>query len=159
MKIPLNIDLQQIFLHLFNFSVLVLGLYLLLYNPVKKFMDEREGHYHKLDNDANEKQKEAETLKLAYQERLDDLELEIEERRSKSIEEAQQTADKMLQEAKEQVEKMLADAEESARQVRAKMLEETEREITDMTLSVTEKILTQSGSEALDQFLKAGDKE
>lgn len=35
MNIPLNIDWQQILLHLFNFAILVGGLYLLLYNPVK----------------------------------------------------------------------------------------------------------------------------
>lgn len=39
MNIPLNIDWQQILLHLFNFSILVGGLYLLLFKPVKNFMD------------------------------------------------------------------------------------------------------------------------
>ena len=38
---PLNIDFQQIFLHLFNFVVLFAILYFLLYKPVKNFMDQR----------------------------------------------------------------------------------------------------------------------
>ena len=42
---PLNIDFQQIFLHLFNFIILALGLYLLLYRPVVAFMDKRQAHY------------------------------------------------------------------------------------------------------------------
>ena len=45
MNIPLNIDWQQILLHLLNFSVLTLGLYLLLYKPVKNFMEERAEYY------------------------------------------------------------------------------------------------------------------
>lgn len=30
---PLNINFQQILLHMFNFSVLAFGLYMLLYKP------------------------------------------------------------------------------------------------------------------------------
>ena len=41
-NIPLNIDWQQILLHFFNFSILVGGLYLLLFKPVKRFMEKRE---------------------------------------------------------------------------------------------------------------------
>ena len=40
-NLPLNIDLQQIFLHLLNFTILLAGLYFLLYEPVKKFMNKR----------------------------------------------------------------------------------------------------------------------
>ena len=39
MNIPLNIDWQQILLHLLNFVILAGGLYLLLYQPVKAFME------------------------------------------------------------------------------------------------------------------------
>ena len=41
MSLPLNIDFQQILLHMLNIVLLFGGLYLLLYKPVKKFMDER----------------------------------------------------------------------------------------------------------------------
>ena len=39
---PLNIDWQQILLHLLNFAILAGGLYFLLYAPVKSFMAKRE---------------------------------------------------------------------------------------------------------------------
>ena len=38
---PLNIDWQQILLHLLNFVILFAGRWLLLYKPVKKFMNGR----------------------------------------------------------------------------------------------------------------------
>ena len=44
MNIPLNINFQQILLHLLNFVILAGGLYFLLYGPVKKFMDGRQKH-------------------------------------------------------------------------------------------------------------------
>ena len=45
MNVPLNIDWQQILLHLFNFIILAGGLYLLLYKPVKNFMEKREANW------------------------------------------------------------------------------------------------------------------
>ena len=42
MNIPLNIDWQQILLHVLNFVILFGGLYFLLYKPVKNFMAKRE---------------------------------------------------------------------------------------------------------------------
>ena len=50
---PLNIDLQQIFLHLFNFTLLFGILYFLLYSPVKNFMAKREGYYANMEKEAN----------------------------------------------------------------------------------------------------------
>ena len=38
MNVPLNINWQQILLHLFNFIILAGGLYILLYKPVKNFI-------------------------------------------------------------------------------------------------------------------------
>ena len=43
---PLNIDLQQICLHLFNFTLLLAILYFLLYQPVKDFMAKRRSEEH-----------------------------------------------------------------------------------------------------------------
>ena len=52
MNIPLNIDFQQILLHLLNFAILGGGLYLLLYKPVKQFMEKREAYYRQEHDDA-----------------------------------------------------------------------------------------------------------
>ena len=52
MNIPLNIDWQQILLHLLNFVILAGGLYLLLYQPVKAFMEKRQSFYREQDAQA-----------------------------------------------------------------------------------------------------------
>ena len=50
MNVPLNIDWQQILLHLLNFVILFAILYFLLYDPVKKFMDKRCEYYKNIDD-------------------------------------------------------------------------------------------------------------
>lgn len=159
MKIPLNIDWQQILLHLLNFLILTLGLYLLLYSPVKKFMDERAGYYNKLDSEALEKLKQAGDLKASYQERLEGIEKEIEEKKACAVKEAKEAADKLLQAAEIQAEKLISDAKEAARQERAKILEDAQQEIADMAVSAVEKLLAQSSSSVLNQFLDVVKKE
>ena len=62
MNLPLNINLQQIFLHMLNFVILTGGLYFILYNPVKKFMDQRTAHYAEMDKAAADKLAAAEKL-------------------------------------------------------------------------------------------------
>ena len=57
---PLNIDWQQILLHLLNFVILFAGLWLLLYKPVKKFMNGRREKYEKMDGGARQKSARAE---------------------------------------------------------------------------------------------------
>ena len=55
MNVPLNIDWQQILLHALNLVILIAGLYLLLFKPVKRFMDERTQKYQSMADDAAEK--------------------------------------------------------------------------------------------------------
>ena len=66
MNIPLNIDWQQILLHLFNFAILAGGLYILLYKPVKDFMAKRESYYQNIDNETKSRLQQAEELKNSY---------------------------------------------------------------------------------------------
>ena len=74
-NIPLNIDWQQILLHLFNFSILVGGLYLLLFKPVKNFMDKRTKHYQDMESAAVEREKTTAEMEAAMQQRQAALDL------------------------------------------------------------------------------------
>ena len=59
MSVPLNINLQQILLHLLNFVILFAVLYFFLYDPVKKFMDNRIQYYQDIDEQAKQNLQEA----------------------------------------------------------------------------------------------------
>ena len=77
MNVPLNIDWQQILLHALNLVILIAGLYLLLFKPVKRFMDERTQKYQSMADDAAEKTRQAQALYADYQNRLKGADAEI----------------------------------------------------------------------------------
>ena len=76
MNIPLNIDWRQILLHLFNFGILTGGLWLILYKPVKAFMDKREQAFKDREDEATRLRDEAAELHRSYEEKLTEAEAE-----------------------------------------------------------------------------------
>ena len=159
MSLPLNIDWQQILLHLFNFSILSLGLYLLLYNPVRNFIESRSEYYKQLDSEANEKIQKAKELELSLQERMNRIQAEMEEHRAKLLSEAQNEADEILLKARQNAQKIISDARKAALQEREKILEEAHKEAASIAISAMEKMLSESSDVALDQFLEVVKKE
>mgnify|MGYP004589039821 CR=1 FL=1 len=79
MSIPLNIDWQQILLHVLNFIILAGGLYFLLYKPVSGFMKKREEKYGEMDRLAEEKLKNASEKEEEYEKKLLSAQSEIDE--------------------------------------------------------------------------------
>ena len=91
MNIPLNIDWQQILLHFFNFSILVGGLYLLLFKPVKSFMAKREKHYADMESAAQEREKSTADLEAAMKQREAEFDAALEEKRAAAAKEAERS--------------------------------------------------------------------
>lgn len=106
MNIPLNIDWQQILLHFFNFSILVGGLYLLLFKPVKSFMEKREKHYADMEAAAVAREKDTEALKAAMAQREADFDAVLEEKRAAAAKEAEAFAQQQRDAAKAQADKI-----------------------------------------------------
>ena len=159
MNIPLNIDWQQILLHLLNFAILAGGLYLLLYKPVKKFMAQRTDYYQHLEDEAQAKLQQAQDLEADAQAQLQNAESEIAEKRANAQLELEHLNAQRLQEAKQQAEKIISDAQQNAERERAKIIGSAQKEIEKMVTTATEKLLLQSTvSEAFDQFLTAAER-
>ena len=109
MNIPLNIDWQQILLHFFNFSILVGGLYLLLFKPVKDFMAKREQHYQAIDDDAAAKLREAEEKVRSADERVAALDNELTAQRESAAKEASALAERQRANAKAEADHLAHD--------------------------------------------------
>ena len=154
-NLPLNIDLQQIFLHLLNFTILLAGLYFLLYEPVKKFMNKRTAYYEDLDRQAKEKMEEARRVRRSYEERLMEAEEEIRQRGEEVQKSAAAQAQAQIQDAAEEAAHILAKAQAEARAERERMLNEVRGQISDMVAMATERLGLDSTSTAYDQFLAA----
>ena len=154
-NLPLNIDLQQIFLHLLNFTILLAGLYFLLYEPVKKFMNKRTAYYEDLDRQAKEKMEEARRVRRSYEERLMEAEEEIRQRGEEVQKSAAAQAQAQIQDAAEEAAHILAKAQAEARAERERMLNEVRGQISDMVAMAMERLVLDSTSTAYDQFLAA----
>ena len=156
---PLNIDWQQILLHLFNFVVLFAILYFLLYKPVKEFMEKRTEYYKTLDDEAKRGLADAEKTKNEYRQKLAASDDEISAKKNKAHVDTEKAREAIIKRAEKQAEKIVADARKDIEYNRAKMLKEAQTEITDMVAKAAEKLVAQSTtSEAFDQFLGAAER-
>lgn len=158
MNIPLNIDIQQICLHLLNVAILIFGLYMLLYKPVKDFMEKRTAYYRDLDEQANTKLAQAEKTRAACQERLDNVDAELDQHRKEAVEELKALSARKKREAEAQAEKILSDARKEAQREREKILAEARGEVSELAVAAVEKLMNQSVSGAYDAFLNAAER-
>jgi len=158
MNIPLNIDIQQICLHLLNVAILIFGLYMLLYKPVKDFMEKREAYYRDLNEQANAKLAEAEQTRSACQARLDKVDEELDQHRKEAVEELQVLTARKKREAEQQAETILSHARQEAQREREKILEEARSEVSEMAVAAVEKLMNQSVSGVYDAFLDAAER-
>ena len=156
MRVPLNIDLQQILLHLMNFVILFAILYFFLYGPVKKFMDNRREYYKQLDEEAKANFSNSEKVKKEYIEKMREVDVEIEQKKQRAHQFISEETAKSRVMAKQEAETILSDAYKIAESERNKILEKAQSEVADMIAAATEKlVLGSSTSESYDQFLTA----
>ena len=157
MNIPLNIDWQQILLHLFNFIILGGGLYFLLFKPVKKFMDKRVKYYEDMDKAAKDKIAEAESTKAEFTRRLADAEGEIEAKRVAASKEIAEQNMREIAHATAEAEKIISDAKHGAEREYEKAIANAKKDIADMAMTAAEKIVYSSVSDSFDAFLNVAE--
>ena len=156
---PLNIDWQQILLHLLNFVILFAGLWLLLYKPVKKFMNGRREKYEKMDADAEKKTAEAEEKRAEYEQKLASADAEIEEKRAAARKELDNYENMRKSAAEEEASAIVSTARENAAREKERAVSDARSEIAGLVTEATEKlVLKESASEAYDEFLDAAEK-
>lgn len=96
---PLNINFQQILLHMFNFVILAFGLYMLLYKPVVAFMKKREDHFADLEKQAQEAKSQAEATLAEYNAKLAGADEEIRQKNAAAAQEADRQRQERMQRA------------------------------------------------------------
>lgn len=152
---PLNIDVQQICLHLFNFTVLLAILYFLLYQPVKDFMEKRAAHYADMERQAQDALDRAREAQLACEERLAQADEEIRRRGAEAQQASAQSAEARLSQARAEAERILDRARTEAEAERRRVTGEARREVSDMVMAAVEKLVLADTAAAYDQFLTA----
>lgn len=151
MNIPLNIDWQQILLHLLNFVILAGGLYLLLYKPVKTFMEKRQQYYQEQDAKAAKTLADAEKTAAEVRQQLKNADADAAAKLAAAMQ-------RQLSDARAQAEQILADAHAAAQREHDKLLSDAQKELKDLAVTATEKLVLQSDGDAFDQFLDAAER-
>ncbi len=150
---PLNIDIQQILLHMLNFTVLFAAFYFLLYKPVKKFMDSRDEYYGDIEEKSEKALKEAETTKAEYESKLTASEAEIAKLRTNTLKEASAEAEKMRSEAQKEASDIISAARASAAKEKEAIVRSASREIAELAQEAANKMVFEDSSLAYDNFL------
>ena len=152
---PLGIDFTQIFLHMFNVVLLFAGLYVILYAPVKKIMQQREDHYKEMDEAAKKNLADAEEKNAEADTRLKELDNEISQQRKKASLDLGTMRSNAEAEAREAAAKIIDDAKRDAENQRKAIIESAKKDITEMVEDATRKVvLAGNTSEAYDMFLE-----
>ena len=138
---PLNIDLQQILLHMFNLVLLFGILYVLLYKPVHDFMDRREEEYAKRDKDTKDDLEAAGALKREYEEKLVAAERENAETRASIGAKAEADREKIISEAHTRASDIISEARDKAQKEHDRLIAQAQSEIADLVVSAAEKIV------------------
>ncbi len=160
---PLNIDFLQILLHAFNFLILAGGLVLILYKPVKKFLDERNDYYEAKEAEIKERAEENERLREEYESKLMKAQEEIAELRISAEKDISDNSKAILQEAKEKAQDIIVSAEREAEDRKEHILDSAQTEIGELVVAATQKLLSDTvtperNTELYDEFIRLADK-
>ena len=152
---PLNIDWQQILLHLLNVTILFFVLYFVLYSPIKKFIAKREQHFKDEAKKREDAMAEANEKKSLYEEKLLNAELEAEKEKETIIKEAEETRAKYLKEAKGEAENIIESAKAKAKIEYDKIIDDAKDEIATIATSMAEKIILKDTADSYERFLSS----
>ncbi len=142
---PLNIDPQQILLHLFNLVLLFGILYLLLYKPVHDFMEKREEEYRQRDKDTKDALADAEKLKSEFETKLADAEKEYAIERANISAAAEADREKIIADAHEHAAGIVSDARDKAQKEHDRLIARAQMEIAEYVSKAAEKIVMKEG--------------
>jgi len=152
--LPLNIDFQQIALHLFNFVILVGGLYILLYKPVKDFMEKRLEYYRKMDESADEEKSKLDRIKKEYEVKMQEANEEIANMKNEAAQKAGEESERRLQETREKCQKMMADTKAAAERERDRIVSSAQPMVAKLAAEAAAKILDEK-TDVYESFAKA----
>ena len=154
MNLPLNIDFRQILLHMLNFVILAFSMYFILYKPVKEFMEKRRNMYEEMDSEAKNKLSAAENAKKEYEEKLALSDEEIRKKMTESEIKANKDAAEIIDKAKKDAEELLIKARKQSEYEAKESVRRANREISQMAVMATKKIVFGDTNEAFDAFLE-----
>jgi F-type H+-transporting ATPase subunit b len=153
-NLPLGLDGMKILLHLLNFLILFIGVTLLVYKPVKKFIENRQNEI-KEQYDTNEQvKKEAEELHALYKEKLDKADSEILVHRMEAERTANMIKETAVLEASKKAEEIINRAEAESDEIKKETISGIKGKVADVAVAIAEALLEREiSSEENEQII------
>ena len=161
----ISVNIWQIIISLLNLLILFIIIKKFLYKPVNKVLQERQEQIDESYNAANLAKKEAQKDKAAWEEKLKGAKDDAEDILKKAKENADIRTEKLIEEAQDEADMIIRRAKDEAELERKKAEEGIKREIVDVSMLLTEKMLEREINiddhhATIDSFIeKIGDKD
>ncbi len=139
--LPLGLDGVKIGLHLLNFVILMVGLTLLFYKPVVKFIKKRQDFFDNQQKENEETKLSAEQALDTYTKKLDSANEEIEFKKSEAQKAIASDKEKILSQAKLQADSLIKNAEEECEKERISAINALQDELADVAITIASNIL------------------
>jgi len=150
----LGLSLTKVLLHLLNFAILFVCLWLILYKPVKKTIQDRQSRIAKEKEESEENLRASEEARQECERRLGEIDEEIAEKRRASDEEAAHAYDEKIAQAEERAATIVKEAEERAKAEADRTISEAKGEIKDVAISLAENIIGSHIEEVDDRLIE-----
>lgn len=162
MNLPLNIDFIQVLLHILNFVILAGGLTLILFKPICRFLDDRQAKYSEREKKLKEAEEKSEALRLEYEQKMKESTEQFTEMKKHAEEEWAATSEKYINDAKDKAAVIISNAEQEAKDRKRIILESAQTEISELVLTATQKLLSETvteerNRELYNEFVKLAD--
>lgn len=144
----MDLNLLDIVIHMINIVVLYVLLRLILYKPIKSFMQTRTERIEGMQQEAANEKEKAEELLAAQADILEEAKIEAEKEMQIRTAEANEKAAAILETANRQADELLLSARSKSAEERKEMLASVEKQISGMAIELASDILAREVKEA-----------
>lgn len=148
----LGINWQDILLHVFNFALLAILLNELLYNPINKFIENREAYYKNLDTEKEKTLQDAQALLEERNSKLASIHQEAKEIKDEAMRESQIQANLKIETAQAEGEKIIEQSRIKAKLERDTLIRNTRKDLKEVVVEAAAKLALLNGN-VYDDFL------
>ena len=132
---------SSIVFHLIALVILTVGLYLLLFRPVKRMIKQRQEKIRKIEKENADLNEEVKEMKSNIEHVLSDAKKEAAATQENAVRVANQKADDIVTSARRQAKNLVERTEQEMEEEYRKLQENIEGQIADVSLAVAQKVL------------------
>lgn len=135
----IEVKLPVLIFQVITFLIFVGAMYAVLYNPVRRLLQQRADKIRADMQAAETARQEADRLRADYEARLKEIEARAHEALHKAMQEGDAARAKMLAEARQETHRMIEEAHAQLKSDREKALREMRRDVAELAVLVAER--------------------